>query len=115
MKRKILSMFAVIMVLSFGLVSPSMAQTCKTTFVSLGTGVPGLLYEPVSPGPKAEIGVVAMHNRSDYLTAHASNPCIQLATRGYRALCANTSTSKSGFVADDDIDKMILNVKSAVA
>jgi pimeloyl-ACP methyl ester carboxylesterase len=115
MKRKAFLMFAVIVVLSFCLIAPSMAQTYKTTFVSLGPGVPGLLYEPATPGPKAEIGVVSMHIRADYLTSTPSNPCLQLAKRGYRALCANTSTSKSGFVADDDIDKMILNVKLAVA
>jgi hypothetical protein len=41
MKRKsILLMFAVIVVLSVWLVSPSMAQT-KNTFVRLGSGVPG--------------------------------------------------------------------------
>jgi hypothetical protein len=115
MKRKALLMFAVIVVLSFCVVSPSMAQTYKTTFVSLGSGVPGLLYEPVTLGPKAEIGVVAMHTHADYLRSGPSNPCSELVKRGYRALCANTTTSKSGFVADDDIDKMLLNVKLAVA
>ena len=112
MKRKALLMFAVIVVLSVCLVSPSMAQTYKTTFVPLGHGVPGVLYEPVTPGPKAEIAVVAMHTVADYLTF---TPCPELAKRGYRALCANCSTSKSGFISDNDEDKMLLNVKLAVA
>ena len=105
-------MFDVIVVLSFCLVSPSMAQTYKTAFVQLASGVPGLLYEPVTPGTKAEIGVLVMHTGADYLTF---TPCPELAKRGYRALCANCSTSKSGFVSDDDEDKMILNVKLGVA
>jgi hypothetical protein len=116
MKRnELLLIFAVIVVLSFCFVSPSMAQTYKTTFVSLGRGVPGMLYEPVTPGPKAEIAVVAMHTVADYLTPNGSIPCSELAKRGYRALCANTATSKSGFVSDDDEDKMLLNIKLAVA
>jgi hypothetical protein len=83
--------------------------------VSLGRGVPGLLYEPMEPGAKAEIGIVAMHNNTDYLTADPANPCLQLAKRGYRALCANCSTSKTRFVSDNDTDEILLNVKLAVA
>jgi pimeloyl-ACP methyl ester carboxylesterase len=112
MKKKTLLMFALIVPLSFCLASPLMAQTFKTTFVPLGPGVPGVLYEPVTPGPKAEIAVIAMHTVADYLTFTA---CPELAKRGYRALCANCSTSKSGFVSDNDQNKMILNVKLAVA
>lgn len=112
MKIKALLMLAVIVVLSFCLVSPSMAQTYKSTFVPLGPGVPGVLYEPVTTGAKAEIAVVIMHTGADYLTFP---PCFELVKRGYRALCANCSTSKSGYVSDDDEDKMILNVKLAVA
>jgi pimeloyl-ACP methyl ester carboxylesterase len=74
-----------------------------------------LLYEPVTPGTKAEIGIVAMHTHADYLTSNPSVPCPQLAMRGYRALCANTSNAKTGFMGDDDIDRMFLNVKLAVA
>jgi pimeloyl-ACP methyl ester carboxylesterase len=89
-----------------------MAQTIKSTFVRLDRGVPGVLYEPTTPGPKAEIAVIAMHPSGDYL---AATPCLELAKRGYRALGANCSTSKSGFVSDNNQDKMLLNVKSAVA
>jgi hypothetical protein len=84
----------------------------KRTFVPLSNGVPGVLYEPVKPGPKAEIAIIAMHTAADFLTFI---PCPELAKRGYRALCANCSTSKSGFISDNDQDKMILNVKLAVA
>ncbi len=115
MKTRALALIAV--ALSFCVISPSMAQTqtYKSTFVSLATGVPGLLYEPVKPGPKAAIAVMAMHNNGDYLTQSPSNPCINLVKRGYRALCANASTSKSGFMSDDDEDKLMLNVKLGVA
>jgi pimeloyl-ACP methyl ester carboxylesterase len=84
----------------------------KRTFVPLGNGVPGVLYEPVKPGPKAEIAIIAMHTAADFLTF---TPCPELAKRGYRTLCANCSTSKSGFISDNDQDKMLLNVKLGVA
>jgi hypothetical protein len=74
-----------------------MAQTVdpsvKTSFVRLAGGVPGVLYEPVASGPKARIAVFAMHASGDYL---AFSACNQLAKRGYKVLCANNSTSKSG-------------------
>jgi hypothetical protein len=103
--------------LSAGLLSSGAEQPSnyKSTFISLAAGVPALLYEPLKPGPKATIAVMAMHNNGDYLTQSASNPCINLVKRGYRALCANASTSKSGFMSDDDEDKLMLNVKLGVA
>jgi hypothetical protein len=113
MSKTLLS--AAFLILRLCCASFSTAQAIKSTFVPLGHGVPGLLSEPVTPGPKAEIGIVAMHMRADNLTPGPSVPCPELAKRGYRALCANTSTSKSGFIADDDEDKMLLNIKLAVA
>jgi hypothetical protein len=104
--KAILSMFAVIVVLSVWLVSPSMAQI-KNTFVRLGSGVPGVLYEPVTPGANSEIAILVMHPRSDYLTQISGT---ELAKRGYRVLCANTSTSKSGFISDFDMDLMLSEV-----
>jgi hypothetical protein len=115
MKRTRVPISGLLLILSFCFVTHSGALTYKTTFVPLATGVPGLLLEPVTPGPMAEIGIVALHMRADYLTPSSSNPCPELAKRGYRALCANTSTSKSGFIADDDEDKMLLSIKLAVA
>jgi hypothetical protein len=115
MKRnKTLLMFAVIVVLSVWLVSPSMAQNqeTKTTFVRLGNGVPGVLYEPVTPGPKSEIAVFVMHATGDYLQFSA---CSELSKRGYRVLCANNSTSKTGFSTDRSTDKILLDAKLGVA
>ncbi len=116
MKAIYLSIVAMV-VSNICLTSPSMAQTqtYKSTFVSLDTGVPGLLYEPLKPGPKAAIAIMAMHNNGDYLTQSPANPCINLVKRGYRALCANSSASKSGFMSDNDQDKLLLNVKLGVA
>ena len=65
----------------------------KTTFIALGSGVPGVLYEPTAPGPKAQIAVLVMHSGADYLTHSA---CTELSKRGYRVLCENTSGDKSG-------------------
>jgi len=115
MKRIHFATLAGLIALGWCIGASAAQEPYKRSFVSLAPGVPGLLYEPVIPGLKAQIAIVAMHNRADYLTSNPSVPCAQLAQRGYRALCANTSTSKSGFVADDNIDKMLLNVKAAVA
>jgi pimeloyl-ACP methyl ester carboxylesterase len=115
MKRnRLLLIFAVIVVLSVWFVSPSMAQylETKTTFVSLGRGVPGVLYEPVTPVEKSQIGILVMHSGGDYLRHSA---CTELSKRGYRVLCANNSTSKSGFTADGSIDKMVSDAKLGVA
>jgi hypothetical protein len=102
-------------VLSVCLVSLSMAQyyPVKNTFVRLGSGVPGVLYEPdtATPPAKSAIGILAMHQRSDMLTFSAGS---ELAKRGYTVLCANPSTSKSGFVSDFDQDKMLTEVKLGV-
>jgi hypothetical protein len=111
MKRATL-ISVLILVLSFCLVSPLQAQNYKTTYVKLGNGVPGVFYEPLNPGAKAEVAIMHMHNGADIL---ASTPCIELAKRGYRILCANASNSKSGFMSDMDEDTMILNLKLGMA
>lgn len=87
-------------------------QQIKTTFVRLGSGVPGVLYEPVSPGEKSQIGIFVMHAEADYLTFPA---CTELSTRGYRVLCANNSTGKAGTSNDVSMDKMLLDAKLGVA
>lgn len=91
------------------------AQEYVTIFVPLARGVPALLYEPVDPGPKAAVAVLVMHPNDDNLTPGPANACVQLARRGYRALCANTATSKTGFQSDGDQDRWLLNIKPAVA
>src|SRR5262245_27536899 len=71
---------------------PVTVARIKTTFIDLGNGVPGVLYEPTEPGPKAQIAVLVMHTGADYLTHSA---CTELSRRGYRVLCENTSGDKS--------------------
>lgn len=83
----------------------------KTTYVKLANGVPGLFYEPLAPGAKAQIAVYIMHSGNDYLTM---TPCGELAKRGYRVLCANNTSSKSGFMSDIDEDKIVLNAKAGM-
>jgi hypothetical protein len=100
----------------FGVVlaSPLFAQDQETkdTFVPLGRGVPGVLYEPVASGPKSAIAVFVMHAEGDYLQMSA---CTELAKRGYRVLCANNSASKSGTSSDLSIDQILLDAKLGVA
>ena len=95
-------------------VAASVAQEYKSAPISLGNGIPGILYEPVPRTPKADIAVLAMHPDGDYLRPGPANPCIQLVERGYTTLCANAPTSKSGFMSDMDQDKLTLNVKLGV-
>ena len=91
--------------------TPAEDQQVKTTFVRLGPGVPGVLYEPVTPGPKSAIAVFVMHSEVDYLEFSA---CTELSKRGYRVLCANNSTHKGGIDSDLDIDNILLDAKLAV-
>lgn len=114
-------MIAMLGVWGAGLVVPATAesqqatvqyQETRNTFVHLGNGVPGVLYEPVSPGPKSSIGVFVMHAESDYLQFSG---CTELSRRGYRVLCANNSASKSGSNNDLDADRAFLDAKLGVA
>lgn len=92
-------------------VGPVTVAGIKTTFIYLGSGVPGVLYEPAAPGPKAQIGVFVMHSGADYLTHSA---CTELSTRGYRVLCANTSGDKSGSFDTGRLDGSILEAGRGV-
>jgi hypothetical protein len=105
---------AVMIAMGIGFVLPAMAQApaVKTTFVRLGSGVPGVLYEPMTPGPKAEIGVFVMHSAADYLQFSA---CTELSRRGYRVLCANNTTNKAGTETDQFMDRNLLDAKLGVA
>ncbi|MFD2136718.1 hypothetical protein ACFSLT_19215 [Novosphingobium resinovorum] len=64
------------------------------------------------PGPKAATAVFAMHSSADYLSFSA---CTELAQRGYRVLCANNSTSKSGAANDGMLDQVLVEAKAAVS
>ena len=94
--------------------APSRAQSpaVKTTFIKLGNGVPGVLYEPATPGARSQIGIYVMHASGDYLSFSA---CTELSQRGYRVLCSNNSSSKSGAFDDGIMDKALLEAKLGVS
>lgn len=83
----------------------------KTSFVRLGPGVPGVLYEPGEETAKSGIAVFVMHPGGDYLEFSAGP---ELARRGYRVLCANASTAKSGSGENVGIEQLLLEVKLGV-
>lgn len=83
----------------------------KASFVPLGPGVPGVLYEPVHPGPKAAIAVYVMHAEQDYLRFSA---CTELSKRGYTVLCANNTAPKGMASLDLDLDQILLDAKRGV-
>ena len=83
----------------------------KATFVPLGNGEPGVLYEPKNPGPKAQIAILAEHSALDYLT-HSS--CTELSKRGYRVFCVNNSNDKSRTFNDGSLDQVMLETKKAI-
>jgi hypothetical protein len=116
MVRRFLNFCVVSVVLLGFCASSSTAQNAepqiKSAFVRLGQGVPGVLYEPVNPGEKAQIGVYVMHSGADYL---AMSACTELSMRGYRVLCANNTTSKAGTSDDGSMDRMLLDAKLGVA
>jgi hypothetical protein len=82
-----------------------------TSFVRLANGAPGVLYEPLNPGPKAAIALFVMHASGDYLNFSA---CGELAKRGYRVLCANNSSDKSGTFDDGNMDQALLEMKAGI-
>ena len=84
----------------------------KSTFVFLGSGNPGVLYEPVNPGPKAQIAIMTMHSALDEL---ATLTCTELSKRGYRVFCVNNSNDKSRDYNDGEMDRVNLETKRAVA
>ena len=112
-RRAILLALALSLLVSLWSVTTSVAQSqeTKSTFVWLGRGVPGVLYEPVTPGEKSHVGVFVMHAAGDYLRFSA---CTELAKRGYRVLCANNSSSKAG-ASDSSTDRILLDAKLGVA
>lgn len=83
----------------------------KTTFIHLGNGEPGVLYEPVNPGPKAAIAIFNMHSANDFLNHSA---CTELSKRGYRVLCANDNNDKAGEFNNGDLDKVLLQAKNGI-
>jgi len=91
---------------------PVMPAGIHARFVPLAMGEPGVLYEPDTPGPHAAVAFFVMHASNDYLQFSA---CFELAKRGYRVLCANNTTSKSGAFDDGILDDVILQAGNGVA
>jgi hypothetical protein len=104
MNMKMLSIAALVSALTVAGTASNAAEdaSIKNTFVHLAQGVPGVLYEPVSPGPKSQIAVFVMHG-GDYL---AFSACTELSRRGYRVFCVNPSGG--------NLDKTLLEAKLAV-
>jgi hypothetical protein len=101
---------ALCVALALACASAAWAQSpaVKTTYVRLGSGVPGVFYQPAEPGAKAGITVFVMHPAGDYLQ-HSS--CTELSKRGYQVLCANATTNKAGNQTDQDIEQLLLEAK----
>lgn len=112
-KRAVSQALALAVLLAPGSVAAATGryQDTRSTFVGLGRGVPGVLYEPLTPGARSQIGVFVMHAAGDYLRFHA---CTELSRRGYTVLCANTSSSKSG-ANDSTTDRAVLDARLGVA
>jgi hypothetical protein len=91
--------------------NPSGDYQYKTTFVSLASGVPGVLYQPTVDTPTSHIGIFVMHSGGDYLQFLGAK---ELAKRGYTVLAANNSSSKSGFTGDTDLNKILVETGTAV-
>lgn len=109
--KKLIPTLTLILGISLATSSVAQVQEIKNTFVRLGSGVPGVLYEPVNTGPKSGIAVFVMHAESDYLQFSA---CTELSKRGYRVLCANNSASKSGNNNDVNADRVFLDAKLGI-
>lgn len=91
---------------------PPLPAGVMRNYVPLANGAPGVLYEPANPGPKAAIAFYLMHASGDYLTFSA---CYELSKRGYRVLCANNTTSKSGAFDDGILDEAVDQVAAGVS
>ena len=91
---------------------PQMPEGIHARFVPLSMGEPGVLYEPDVPGPHTSVAFFVMHASNDYLQFSA---CFELAKRGYRVLCANNTTSKSGAFDDGILDDVITQAGNGVA
>ena len=111
---KVLLMFAMVVAVSF--VSSCSIRTqdrqIKQTYVLPSRDMPAVLYEPVTPGEKSQIALLVMHSDRNYLSFSA---CTEMAKRGYRVLCANTTaTNKFQPSWDIGLDGMLLDVKAAM-
>lgn len=88
------------------------AQTVRQTFVSLESGVPAVLYEPIRRGPRSAIALFVMHANGDYLRF---TPCTELSKRGYTVLCANNRTNKAEAYDEGMLDEILREAGKGVA
>ena len=95
---------------TYALLGTSALAQVKTTYVSLGSGTQGILYEPSTPGDKARVALYIEHPYSSYMNFSA---CTQLATRGYRILCADGpfTNNANGY---EGYDQMAPGIKAGI-
>ncbi|MBI4442953.1 MAG: hypothetical protein HY649_06210 [Acidobacteria bacterium] len=91
------TMMAVV-VWSIASFSIALAQTTplKTTWVSLGSSSDGVLFEPLTPGPHAHLGIIYTYPSSSNID-HSSGR--ELSRRGYRVLLLNHHGDPIGYEA----------------
>lgn len=91
----------------------------KNTYIQMGFGKGGVLYEPIEKDGRSRTAILVMHSDGDY---YGFIPCPELARRGFTVMGANVHNSKSplyvkiqdvGFYADylralPDIDRVII-------
>ena len=77
----------------------------RDTFVRLGRGQRGILYEPAVHTEKSRTAVVIVHSDDDYSTRPMGG---ELAKRGYIAFCGSVSNRL------DTLDRKLLDVKHIV-
>ncbi|MFN0073305.1 MAG: hypothetical protein ACKVVP_17625, partial [Chloroflexota bacterium] len=81
-----------------------------STYIVLGPGVPGMLFQPTVRNDRASIGVLVMHPFSNDLGHIAGH---HLAARGYTVLCANphtVGTHDSPYLIEDQAPDVALGV-----
>ncbi len=77
----------------------------RDTFVMLARNFRCILYEPVLPVKKSEIGIICIHSDEDYSTFPIGG---EMARRGYRTLCGQVSKPNG------TLDQKMLDIKKAV-
>jgi len=102
--RKLFSQFLLSLYLCIGVCLSAVAQvpdSVKLSYVALADDGDGLLYEPITPGLNAHVGLINIHSASSYLN-HSS--CMNMAERGYRILCGNTrfTNNEEGYIGFED-------------
>jgi pimeloyl-ACP methyl ester carboxylesterase len=90
------------------------ADPYKRTYVGVRGAGPMLLYQPVTPGPKAHVGILVMHPDDSFLehiTILGAKGGPGLASLGYTVLAENSTMSSNDIL---DTDKLMLEVAAGV-